>query len=696
MALPHKSFPYIWQTPWHLVLIFSLLSAGILGLGYFYYAHQVALLERAKEAELNTIADLKVHQIMAWRQERLNDALLIFNDSHLAAKVQDWFKGQGPPGQEDIISQHLASLKQGSFVAATLFDPHGQVRLSTPEVKSEPLFLIKTIALEAIRTKRIIFHDLYPVPQSNEINMSLAIPIIINHKNVVAAVVYQIDPNYYLYPILQSLPTPSKTAELVMVRREIQSNEILFLNRLHHVQGAPLWLRKSLTETQLPSVKAVLGEEGIVRGIDYRGVPVLAANRLIPDSPWFLTAKIDLSEVQAPLRRWSYLILLMTITLMGAAGLGVALLWRNRDVSFYRQQFKSESERLALSQRYEYLTKYANDIILVMDQDWKIVEANDRAVDSYGYAKDELFSLNLWDLIADRHRSETEIKMELELETKAGLSLEATNRRQNGTTFPAEISASLMEVGGARLYQCIIRDVSDRKLREQTLKESEQQLRFLSSQLLIVQEKERGRISKELHDELGQNLMILKYQINSLETRLPKNKKVLRSDCEDLLHYLDIIIENVRRLSWDLRPLALEKFGLATTIKNLLKDFGKHYDIQWEPLQIEAINNLFSPLSQINIYRLFQESLTNIAKHAQATQISVRIDKQDACVTFAIEDNGKGFDPQAEMNRESGQRGIGLATMHERSRMAGGRLEIRSQTGTGTRLIFTIPSEIGA
>ena len=557
MAIPHKSFSNTWKTPWHLVLIFSLLSAGILGLGYFYYTYQVALLERAKETELNTIADLKVNQIMAWRQERLNDAQLIFNDPHLAAEVQEWFKGQGQPGQEDKISQHLSGLKQGSVVAATLFDPRGMVRLSTPEVRAELLPLIKPIALEAIRTESIIFHDLYPVPQSNEINMSLAIPIIVNHKNnknVVAAVVYQIDPNYFLYPILQSLPTRSKTAELLMVRREKQSDEILFLNGLHNVQGAPLGLRKSLTETQLPSVKAVLGEEGIVRGIDYRGVPVLAANRLIPDSPWFLTAKIDLSEVQGPLRKWAYLIPLMTMTLVVATGLGVALLWRNRDVNFYRQQYESESERLALFQRYEYLTKFANDIILVMDQDWKIVEANDRAVGSYGYAKDELFSLHLWDLIADCHRSETEIKKKLELETKAGLSLEATNRRQDGTTFPAEISASRMEVGGARLYQCIIRDVSDRKLREQSLKESEQQLRFLSSQLLIIQEKERGRISKELHDELGQNLMILKYQINSLETRLPKNKKVLRNDCEDLLHYLDDIIENVRRLSWDLRP----------------------------------------------------------------------------------------------------------------------------------------------
>ena len=286
MALSHKSFSNPWKTPWNLVLIFSLLSAGILGLGYFYYTYQVALLEGAKETELNTIADLKVNQIMAWRQERLNDAQLIFNDPHLAAEVEDWFKGQGPPGQQDKISQHLAGLKYGSMVAGALFDPQGRVRSSTPELRSELYPLIKPIAMEAIRTESIIFHDLYPVPQSDEINMSLAIPILVNqknNKNVVAAVVYQIDPNYFLYPILQSLPTPSKTAELLMVRRETQSDEILFLNGLRLVQGAPLRSRKSLTETQLPSVKAALGEEGIVRGIDYRGVPVLAAVQAVPD-----------------------------------------------------------------------------------------------------------------------------------------------------------------------------------------------------------------------------------------------------------------------------------------------------------------------------------------------------------------------------------------------------------------------------
>ena len=156
--------------------------------------------------------------------------------------------------------------------------------------------------------------------------------------------VYEINPHYFLYPILHSWPNPSKTAEVVMVRRETSGKGIVFLSELRHWKGPHLGLRKSLTETQMPSVKAVLGEEGIVRGTDYRGVSVLAANRIIPDSPWYLTAKIDIAEINAPLRRWLYLIPILTIAMMAAAGLGVALIWRNRDVQMYRQQYESELE----------------------------------------------------------------------------------------------------------------------------------------------------------------------------------------------------------------------------------------------------------------------------------------------------------------------------------------------------------------
>ena len=697
MAPTNNLSPKTWRIPRHLLLIFSLLAAGILGLGYFFYEYQVTFFQNISAADLNAIADQKVKQIMAWRRDRMNDAHLIVNDPVLATQVDEWFNGKGQHGQREKISQLLSDLNQGSYVSAALFDVPGDLRLLILEVKPERLPAIKTIALEAMRTGKIILSDLYRVPQSEEISMNLAIPIKLQGNDrgiVVGAVVYGIDPYYFLYPILHSWPNPSDTAEAVMVRRETASNEIVFLSELRYWKGTPLALRKSLAETQMPSVKAVLGEEGIVRGRDYRGVPVLAVNRIIPDSPWYLTAKIDIAEVNAPLRRWLYLIPILTLAMMAAAGLGVALIWRNRDVQLYRQQYESELERRALSLRYEYLTKFANDVILIMVTDGKIIEANDSAVDSYGYSRDELFSLHLGDLFVDSGRSMTGSE-QMEEDARDGLRFEGINRRKDATTFPVEISASLVEMGDKRIYQYIIRDITERKLKEKILEESEQQLRFFSSQLMIVQENERRRISKELHDELGPALMILKFQLSSIGTRLPKHNKTLKNEFETLPHYLDNIIESVRRLSWDLNPTVLEQFGLATAVKNLLEDFGKHYKIQWEPPQVEAINDLFSPPSQTNIYRIFQEALTNIGRHAQATHISIGIEKQDGYVTFAIEDNGRGFDPQVVMNRSNRQRGIGLAAMQERARMAGGSLEIKSRPGSGTHLALTIPLEKG-
>ena len=279
----------------------------------------------------------------------------------------------------------------------------------------------------------------------------------------------------------------------------------------------------------------------------------------------------------------------------------------------------------------------------------------------------------------------------MEQEAQEGFRFEATNCRKDGTTFPAEISSSLLEMGDNRIYQYIIRDVTGRKFKEQALLESEQQLRFLSSQLLIIQENERRRISKELHDEVGQALMLLKFQISSIETRLSESQKVLRNECAGLLNCLDDTIENVRRLSWDISPSALEQFGLATAIRNLLESFSKHFVIQWDPSRVERLDNLFSPLAQINIYRIFQESLTNIGRHAQATHISVDIEQQEGDVTFVIKDNGKGYDPQAVVDGEDGPKGIGLATMYQRTRIAGGRLEITSRPGAGTQITLTIP-----
>ena len=192
---------------------------------------------------------------------------------------------------------------------------------------------------------------------------------------------------------------------------------------------------------------------------------------------------------------------------------------------------------------------------------------------------------------------------------------------------------------------------------------------------------------------MGQALLYLKLKLGAAHEKLRKDQVSLKKDCEILLRYLDGIIENVRRLSRDLSPMVLEEMGLSSAMKYWLEEFARYYNVDKFDVDIERIDDLFSQKVQLNIYRVFQECLTNIGKHSRATQISLAVKKQDGRVAFTIHDNGQGFEVMTALARESSTRGIGLATMAERVRMVGGTLKIHSNKGTGTQITFTIPTD---
>jgi PAS domain S-box-containing protein len=237
-------------------------------------------------------------------------------------------------------------------------------------------------------------------------------------------------------------------------------------------------------------------------------------------------------------------------------------------------------------------------------------------------------------------------------------------------------------------------DITLRRRAEEALRESEQRLRFLTSQLLSAQERERKRISMELHDELGQSLAVLKLQIRAIERSLRDDQQDLKADCLELLRYLDGVIDDIRRISRDLSPSILEDLGLQSALQYLINEFSKHYAIS-QAFEVEDLDQLFPADAQIIIYRIFQECLTNISRHASATEVSIAVREHDGSISLVLEDNGAGFDPtQALAHRASG-RGLGLAALNERARILGGVLEIRSQPGFGTRVTCVIPVDQG-
>jgi signal transduction histidine kinase len=223
------------------------------------------------------------------------------------------------------------------------------------------------------------------------------------------------------------------------------------------------------------------------------------------------------------------------------------------------------------------------------------------------------------------------------------------------------------------------------------LQKSHEHLRDLASQLIVAQEKERQYLGLELHDDFGQLLMVLKMQLREVQRNLePESIMKSKTDLENSLNLINEIVDRIRRLSRSLRPSVLEHMGLSTGLKLLFEDFQKYHGFEMR-VEMDNVDKTFSWEHQILIYRIFQESLTNVAKHSGAAGVTISIEQQDGQVAFQMQDNGKGFDLQGVHENGNKSRGLGLAAIEERVRMMGGDLELNSQPGKGTRIQFTVP-----
>jgi PAS domain S-box-containing protein len=459
-----------------LLVIFLLLVAGIGTAGRHYYLAQRQAVEAKERDQLGAIAEMKVSQVEAWRNERLSDARAIMANAMMIPALERVLDGTADSSTQDQVRTWLHELCSRFYANAILVDFQGVVHMAEGRSTGAQQHYVD-LAKQVVQTNDVILRDFHRDAGLAPIHLGLNIPLRVpGGGRPIGVLLLGIDPNDYLYPLIQSWPTPSPTAESLLVRRD--GDEVLFLNELRHRKNTAMQLRFPLTDLRVPAVRTALGWEGIDHGIDYRGVPVLAAARRVSGSPWILVVKTDEAEIYAPMRQSAFILALTVASLIAAAGAGVGFLLRHLRSNFYRQKYKSESERRRLLEQYEYLTRHANDIILLMDPSGGIVDANERAASTYGYARDELIGMNIRDLRDPdtMHRFESEWSIAGQVE---GLIFETRHRRRDGTIFPVEVSVRALAVGGSMHRQSIIRDISERKGMEQNLRESENRFRQL-------------------------------------------------------------------------------------------------------------------------------------------------------------------------------------------------------------------------
>jgi len=272
-----------------------------------------------------------------------------------------------------------------------------------------------------------------------------------------------------------------------------------------------------------------------------------------------------------------------------------------------------------------------------------------------------------------------------------GRRMEKFFRRKDGSLFEAEVSMSGGRFDGLRLVVLAIHDITSRKRAEEELLASREQLRALAGRLQAVREEERTRIAREIHDELGGALTGLKIDFSLLTRAALKieNETVrtsLLAGMDSMNESVDSTIQTVRRIAMELRPDVLDDLGLVAALEWQLKDFEKRTGTRCE---------LFPPVEDVSLdadlstalFRIFQEALTNVARHSGATEVRVRLRADADSSTLEVEDNGKGIKKEKTLSKES----LGLLGMRERAEMFGGRITVTGTPGTGTTVTVEIP-----
>ncbi len=324
------------------------------------------------------------------------------------------------------------------------------------------------------------------------------------------------------------------------------------------------------------------------------------------------------------------------------------------------------------------------DAIITVDESHHIVLYNRAAEQIFAWPRDAVLGQPLEKLIPTRFRNGHGAHMQRFGQTgvtsrRMGARNVVHGLRADGTEFPLDASISQLDTPGRKLFTVILRDATER------VKAQRDRSAFAVA-ALTIREEEKARVARELHDELAQSLAALKMDVIWVRDHAVATPQGVQHKLTEMLSMLDQAVAATRRIAADLRPLVLDDLGLAEALEWLVSNFMQRHDIPCRLSVPEGID-LQEPYATA-VFRIIQESLTNVAKHAEATQVMVNLYRLPDAIALSVEDNGKGFVASQPRKGHS----LGLLGVRERARLLGGHATITSTPGEGTRLEVHIPT----
>ncbi len=451
-----------------LIFIFLLFTSGLTASGYLTYQNYKGQFRKQVESEISAIAGLKADELVDWRKERLADANVFHKNPVLAELVKHFFENPNDGETKTQLEAWLASYRTyPDYDQVRLMDTQGNTYLSNPaDLPSVSTEVIQQIP-EILRSGQVTMLDFYRSSDQN-IYLGMIIPIMDKENGeIIGMITLRIDPQSYLYPFIQEWPVISASAETLLIRKDREA--AVYLNPLRSQADAALNLSSSFDQTERPAVKALLGEEGIVDGVDYRGEEVIADVRAIPDSPWYLISKMDTAEVYAPLRERFWETVFFFGALIFATGAGLMTIWRQQRVRYYKAQVETSDVLRASEEKFRLAFDISPDAITISQvEDGLFVSVNKGFERLTGYSREAALSktaleLPLWKNPEDRNKIIEELQIKGEVD-----NFESVFLTKHGEVHGL-LSAVILPLNGKPHILSIARDITERKRTEEAM-----------------------------------------------------------------------------------------------------------------------------------------------------------------------------------------------------------------------------------
>ena len=572
---------------------------------------------------------------------------------------------------------------------------------------------MKTQILTIVKTRDAGWIDYYLTETDKAIRFGVAAPLYVNSSSpVIGAVFIILDPKQELYPLIQAWPNSAETAEVSLVEKS--GDQVMFLNSPRFSSNNESNLKISLSQPTSPFSAAVKGNEGIYSGQDYRDTGVLASLKHIPNSPWYLVAKIDNSEIFSLWDSQTAGLTALAVGLLSILVILISLIWQRHQKIIETAILRAEQDHQALLLHVEHFIKYATDSVLLFNDKSQLVRYNDQALEDFLYKREEILGLPLESFITPESLDKFQVKLKDILQTGV-FTMESIHKRKDGTEFPAEITARVFKIDDNTFLQTIIRDMTEQKAKEADY------VKLNSS--LEERVRERTTQLENANKELESFAYSISHDLRAPLTGIDNWGKALADDYHDKLGEKGIqIINRIRS----------ETQRLGQMIEDLLK-FSRESrnELKWQDVSLtdmaQTISNRFQQANpnrkmqlviQSNMRikgdpHLLEMAVTNLMdnalKFSSKQPISVILVgeiQKDGKRVFFVRDNGVGFDmaysqklfkvfQRLHKASDFPGTGVGLATVQRIITRHGGLVWAESQTGQGATFYFTL-SENGA